>query len=145
MGPKCFLATFATLSVILGCLLTSAEAIQCHQCDSNNHLHCSEQWDYLSSHEPQSCDYLYEAAYCIKATGMYEGRIGTFRFCSSRDRGNYCDYVQRPGDEREYRACIHTCRTDGCNSSPRASKLDLRLPTSSPLLSLAVSWQLRRA
>ncbi|XP_075737183.1 glycosylphosphatidylinositol anchored membrane protein boudin isoform X2 [Rhipicephalus microplus] len=93
----------------LGCI----EAVYCHQCDSNQHLHCSELWDHNNSPEPTSCDNLYEANYCIKATG----RIGTFRFCSSRDRGHYCDYVKRPGDDREYRACIYTCSGNGCNAS----------------------------
>lgn len=107
----------AAVATVVSCFLVSVEAIYCHQCDSNQHLHCSEQWDHISSPEPASCDHLFEASYCVKATGMYEGRIGTFRFCSSRDRGHYCDYVQRPGDDREYRACIYTCSGDGCNAS----------------------------
>lgn len=106
-----------TVATVMSSFLASVEAIYCHQCDSNQHLHCSELWDHSNSLEPTSCDNLYEANYCIKATGMYGGRIGTFRFCSSRDRGHYCDYVKRPGDDREYRACIYTCSGDGCNAS----------------------------
>lgn len=55
---------------------------------------------------------------------MYEwrpfitGQLGTKRFCSARDWGNYCEWVRRPGDEREYRACVFTCWGDGCNSAP---------------------------
>lgn len=116
MAPRWWLIV-STAAAVMSCFLSSVEAIYCHQCDSNQHLHCSEQWDHSSSPEPASCDHLYEASYCIKATGMYEGRIGTFRFCSSRDRGHYCDYVRRPGDDREYRACIYTCKGNGCNGS----------------------------
>jgi hypothetical protein len=39
-----------------------------------------------------------QASYCIKMTGVFEGKLGTKRFCSSRDWGNYCEYIQRPGD-----------------------------------------------
>lgn len=46
------------------------------------------------------------------------GQLGTKRFCSARDWGNYCEWVRRPGDEREYRACVFTCWGDGCNSAP---------------------------
>lgn len=106
-----------TVATVTSSFWASVEAIYCHQCDSNQHLHCSELWDHSNSPEPTSCDNLYEANYCIKATGMYGGRIGTFRFCSSRDRGHYCDYVKRPGDDREYRACIYTCSGNGCNAS----------------------------
>lgn len=45
------------------------------------------------------------------------GGIGAKRFCSSKDLGNYCHYVQNKGDEMEYRSCIFTCSTDGCNGS----------------------------
>jgi hypothetical protein len=39
-----------------------------------------------------------QATYCVKMTGVFEGMLGTKRFCSSRDWGNYCEYIQRPGD-----------------------------------------------
>ena len=39
------------------------------------------------------------------------------RFCSSRDWGDYCEYIQRPGDPREYRSCVFTCTGHGCNGS----------------------------
>jgi hypothetical protein len=41
---------------------------------------------------------LVQATYCVKMTGVFEGMLGTKRFCSSRDWGNYCEYIQRPGD-----------------------------------------------
>lgn len=45
------------------------------------------------------------------------GGISTKRFCSSLDLGNYCNYVQQPGDKLEYRTCIYTCSADGCNTA----------------------------
>ena len=36
-------------------------------------------------------------------TGIFEGKLGTKRFCSSRNWGNYCEYISRPGDIQEYR------------------------------------------
>jgi hypothetical protein len=48
-------------------------------------------------------------------TGIFNGKLGTKRFCSSRDWGNYCEYIERPGDIQEYRSCIFTCWTNGCN------------------------------
>lgn len=50
---------------------------------------------------------------------MFLGGISTKRFCSSLDLGNYCNYVQQPGDKLEYRTCIYTCSTDGCNGSSK--------------------------
>lgn len=101
--------------------------------------------------EPAECDQVFEAEYCIKATGrafggkrvacltnltigkfyffwtlkdfsfFFSGGIGTKRFCSSLDLGNYCNYVQQPGDQLEYRSCLFTCTGDGCNSATLAS------------------------
>lgn len=45
------------------------------------------------------------------------GGIGAKRYCSSKHLGNYCDFVQNVGDQREYRSCIFTCSSDGCNGS----------------------------
>lgn len=47
----------------------------------------------------------------------FPGGIGAIRYCSSKDLGNYCDYVQNKGDQMEYRSCIFTCDSDGCNGS----------------------------
>lgn len=49
--------------------------------------------------------------------GILLGGIGAIRYCSSKDLGNYCDYVQNKGDQMEYRSCIFTCDSDGCNDS----------------------------
>lgn len=48
---------------------------------------------------------------------VFIGGIGAIRYCSSRDLGNYCNDVKNKGDELEYRSCIFTCDTDGCNKS----------------------------
>ena len=44
------------------------------------------------------------------------GVVGTRRFCSSRDMHNICQYMTYPDHDRVYRACVFTCRGDGCNS-----------------------------
>ncbi|XP_023242166.1 uncharacterized protein LOC111640387 [Centruroides sculpturatus] len=112
--------------------------IKCYRCESKTHLHCSERFDHENANlQPESCSDVFEAQYCIKATGMFEGEIGTKRFCSSRDHGDYCEYVQRPGDEREYRSCIYTCSTDGCNSAI-SWRLSLLLMLSAIILNM---WQ----
>ncbi|KFM75035.1 hypothetical protein X975_08902, partial [Stegodyphus mimosarum] len=110
---------------IFACLIIvrKSSAIYCYQCNSNEETYCAEVFnrDRLAL-EPNLCDGIHEAKYCIKATGMYEGTIGTRRFCSSRHHGNYCEYVRRPGDEREYRSCVYTCYSDGCNGGTIVSK-----------------------
>ncbi|KAB0802409.1 hypothetical protein PPYR_04595 [Photinus pyralis] len=110
----------------LGCLIgftlfvDVSVAIDCYQCSSTSNKHsfqCNEAFgkDHQLSAEP--CDAVYGAKYCIKHTGRFEGGIGTKRFCSSLDLGNYCDYINQPGDILTYRTCIHTCSGHGCNSS----------------------------
>ncbi|XP_014216480.1 uncharacterized protein LOC106645199 [Copidosoma floridanum] len=49
------------------------------------------------------------------------GGIGTKRFCSSVNLGNYCDEVKQPGDQLTYRTCVYTCDSDGCNPASRIS------------------------
>ena len=56
-----------------------------------------------------------QAYYCVKMTGIFEGKLGTKRFCSSRNWGNYCEYISRPGDIQEYRSCVFSCSTNDCN------------------------------
>ncbi|XP_076327416.1 UPAR/Ly6 domain-containing protein bou-like [Tachypleus tridentatus] len=48
---------------------------------------------------------------------MHGGEIGTKRYCSSRDLGNFCEYIRRLGDDREYRSCVYTCSADNCNTA----------------------------
>jgi hypothetical protein len=58
-----------------------------------------------------------QAAYCVKMVGIFDGKLGTKRFCSSRTWGNYCEYIKRPGDIQEYRSCVFSCTTHGCNAA----------------------------
>lgn len=115
------------ITIVLGCLQCLliwnncfTAAIRCFECDSSNNFTCTEKWDpsepivqrYLTY-----CGHIFEARYCVKMTGIYEGKLGTKRFCSSRDWGNYCEYIKRPGDIQEYRSCIFSCSLSGCNTA----------------------------
>ncbi|CAF4767675.1 unnamed protein product [Pieris macdunnoughi] len=100
--------------------IKSVISINCYQCsgtDSDNPFECNEYLDSETGLEPTDCSLIHDAQYCIKHIGRFEGGIGTKRYCSSLDLGNQCKYVQQPGDKLEYRTCIHTCTTDGCNST----------------------------
>ncbi|XP_022240913.1 uncharacterized protein LOC106458856 [Limulus polyphemus] len=121
MSSKWVLCSFVNLLVV-----NTAFAISCYRCVSNTDMHCSEEFNQKYSQlQPQSCDDIFESQYCIKTTGIYEGEIGTKRFCSSRHHGNYCEYIRRPGDDREYRSCVYTCSVDGCNDAPSWKKWSL--------------------
>ncbi|XP_071055404.1 UPAR/Ly6 domain-containing protein bou [Onthophagus taurus] len=97
-----------------------ALAINCYQCSSSKSLECSDGMIHMNNLEltPTSCDHVFEAQYCVKSISL-EGGIGTKRFCSSLDLGNYCNFVQQPGDKLQYRTCIYTCTRDGCNSGEK--------------------------
>ncbi|XP_050293484.1 U-scoloptoxin(05)-Sm1a [Anthonomus grandis grandis] len=90
------------------------DSLMCYQCSGSETMDCSDAMIHMEGIEPKSCDHVFEAQYCIKTTSLYGG-IGTKRFCSSLDLGNYCNYVQQPGDKLEYRSCVYTCTGDGCN------------------------------
>ncbi|KAL0882342.1 hypothetical protein ABMA27_000850 [Loxostege sticticalis] len=95
--------------------LQSGLAIDCYQCNSSSTMECGDGLMNLDGGvlKPTSCGHVYDAQYCIKQTGG----ISTKRFCSSLDLGNYCNYVQQVGDKLEYRTCIYTCGSDGCNGA----------------------------
>ncbi|XP_037775738.1 U-scoloptoxin(05)-Sm1a-like isoform X2 [Penaeus monodon] len=105
--------------LILGVIIFAkdAAAIECYQCNSTHERTCAEALPQHHSLYSFPCNHLQEPRYCVKMTGMFEGELGTKRFCSARDWGNYCEWVQRPGDEREYRACVYTCGRNGCNGA----------------------------
>lgn len=93
-------------------------SINCYQCNSSSSTDCNELFNAEDTNlKAQSCDNVYEARYCVKTTGIYGGLMGTQRFCSSRDFGNYCEYIKRNGDKREQRSCVYTCSRDACNRS----------------------------
>ncbi|XP_047112260.1 U-scoloptoxin(05)-Sm1a [Schistocerca piceifrons] len=110
---------FATC-IIAAVIFKPASAIWCYQCRSTDHKDPFQCGEYMTSDisiEPLDCKAVYNAQYCVKQTGRFEGGLGTKRFCSSHDLGNYCNYIQQPGDELEYRSCVYTCSTDGCNAA----------------------------
>jgi len=107
--------------ILMAFFLPSSQAIQCFECDSSKNFSCTEYWDPTLSVVQDlvsDCSHVFEAEYCIKMTGIFEGKLGTKRFCSSRDWGHYCEYIKRPGDIQEYRSCIYSCTSSYCNGSP---------------------------
>ncbi len=119
--------------------LASSSKISCYDCDSSSDFSCSEFWDPEESVNLQyysDCRHVYDAQFCIKMTGIQNGRLGTKRFCSSRDWGDYCEYIQRPGDDREYRSCVFSCSSDGCNVAPSRKTMTDDLI----LLSIVLLW-----
>lgn len=115
------LLLFAAL-LLCCCCLRSVWAIECYVCDASdtkNPFQCGEWFDRFDQPdiEPQNCSSVHGASFCVKHVGRFEGGIGAKRFCSSKDLGNYCDYVRNKGDRMDYRSCIYTCDTDGCNNS----------------------------
>nr|CAD7461617.1 unnamed protein product [Timema tahoe] len=62
---------------------------------------------------------------CYSNVDSIDCGLGTKRFCSSLDLGNYCNYIKQPGDELEYRSCVFTCSTDGCNAATHYIPLSL--------------------
>lgn len=117
MGTKNNINSCVLFAVFL-LLIETVHSLRCYQCISTNNSHPFQCNEFLTSDidiEPQPCDDVYGAQYCVKHTGRFEGGIGTKRFCSSLDLGNYCDYVSQPGDKLTYRTCIFTCSGDGCN------------------------------
>ncbi|KAA0191951.1 hypothetical protein HAZT_HAZT011412 [Hyalella azteca] len=120
-------------------------ALLCYQCSTLKSQFCGvslpqhvhdpkNKSDYaLWAHQAEPCDHVYSARYCIKTTGIYGGVLGTSRFCSSKDFGNYCELVTRPGDERQYYACVYTCSGNACNPAS-IKKLSVLLLLMSVLL-----------
>lgn len=139
----CFLCVFW---IFLPQLSESISHIGCYSCDSSNHFSCSEFWDpslAVNNKYYSNCSTVQDAKYCIKMTGVYDGKLGTKRFCSSRDWGDYCEYIKRPGDPREYRSCIFTCSTYGCNGSNSIRTSSLTLPAFGIIIFLMISFLLK--
>ncbi|CAH0563664.1 unnamed protein product [Brassicogethes aeneus] len=106
------------LFCVFAALVSSSLALNCYQCsgsDPEKPFQCNEWLNSDKSIQPEPCDNVYGAKYCVKHIGRYEGGIGAKRFCSSLDLGNYCNYVKNPGDTLSYRTCVYTCTGDGCN------------------------------
>ncbi|KNC23627.1 hypothetical protein FF38_00976 [Lucilia cuprina] len=121
-------------SLLLSAALSSVMAINCYVCDAsdtNNPFQCGEWFERFDDPDlqPQNCSNVHDAKFCIKHVGRFEGGIGAKRFCSSKDLGNYCDYVRNKGDRMDYRSCIYTCNTDGCNGASSLHLTQLLLPS----------------
>ncbi len=112
---------FAALLIVI-CHIRANYGIACFDCDSSKDFTCSEFWDPALDVNRQyysDCGNVYNSQYCIKMTSIFDGKLGTKRFCSSKDWGDYCEYIKRPGDDREYRSCVFSCTSNGCNYAPR--------------------------
>ncbi|GAB0098304.1 U-scoloptoxin(05)-Sm1a [Sergentomyia squamirostris] len=120
-----FLAIFRTVS--------SIRCFVCNATDTSSPFQCGELFERYDTPdiEPSDCSDVHGAQYCIKHIGRFEGGIGAKRFCSSKDLGNYCNYVQNVGDKMEYRSCIFTCSTDGCNLSTSLTSSHLMIAIAS--------------
>ncbi|KAH8258958.1 hypothetical protein KR044_004344 [Drosophila immigrans] len=123
MSPSSSLLSLVSLLLLLlVCVVRNATAIDCYVCDASdtkNPFQCGEWFDRFDQPDiqPQNCSNVHGATFCVKHVGRFEGGIGAKRFCSSKDLGNYCDYVRNKGDRMDYRSCIYTCDTDGCNAA----------------------------
>lgn len=129
------------LIVCICCCFNVGAAINCYVCDAtdpNSLFQCSEWFERYDEPtiEPQNCSNVHDAQFCIKHIGRFEGGVGAKRFCSSKDLGNYCNYVQNKGDSMEYRSCIFTCNTDGCNGSTHVFGSKLLLGTTLALIAV---------
>ncbi|GAB6031411.1 hypothetical protein CHUAL_009188 [Chamberlinius hualienensis] len=108
-------------AIALVSILETADALKCYQCSSSIDVHCTENINVEDTNLAlEDCSNIHDAGYCIKTTGIYNGEVGTTRFCSSENLGFICDFQKRMGDVREYRGCLYTCNSDGCNSSPHS-------------------------
>lgn len=138
-----YVAMVTCLFLFMGFNIHLAKAISCYECDSSSNFTCTEKWDpssRTSSIYRNNCRKVFEATYCIKMTGIYDGKLGTKRFCSSKDWGNYCEYIKRPGDIQEYRSCVFSCSISGCNSAPNTVNVTSHwTPTCFALMSVIMS------
>ncbi|TRY76784.1 hypothetical protein TCAL_14767 [Tigriopus californicus] len=104
--------------VVAGANFQVMFGIGCFECNSASNFTCTEFWDptiAVTEKFLTNCAHVYNAQYCVKMNGIFDGKLGTKRFCSSKNWGDYCEYIQRPGDTQQYRSCVLTCSTYGCN------------------------------
>jgi len=108
------------ISILVVCVFVeTVSALNCYQCNSTLDHNCQE---FFNHDNPYSglvstpCR-MYKAKFCIKATGLWAGIVGTHRFCSARDLGDQCQDMRFPDHSRKYRGCIYTCTSDDCNAA----------------------------
>ncbi|XP_015116380.1 uncharacterized protein LOC107040697 [Diachasma alloeum] len=109
---------------LFAAFVTPARGIECYRCNNTSGKHQFQCNEFLTDDidmVPESCDDVFGAQYCVKHVGRYEGGIGTKRYCSSVHMGNYCNYAEQVGDSLEYRTCVYTCSSDGCNPGTRVT------------------------
>ncbi|XP_016938889.2 UPAR/Ly6 domain-containing protein bou [Drosophila suzukii] len=140
----CLLSLAFGLCLLMSLQMLTVSGIECYVCDTSDTEHpfqCGEWFERYDEPDiqPQNCSSVHGAQFCVKHVGRFEGGIGAKRFCSSKDMGNYCDYVRNKGDRMDYRSCIYTCDTDGCNA---AGRLELEWGVAAALLTL--TWLLHR-
>ncbi|KAH8420417.1 hypothetical protein KR009_010084 [Drosophila setifemur] len=121
--PLSLWSLLSLLALVLLSSMITVSAIECYVCDTSDTeqpFQCGEWFERYDQPDiqPQNCSSVHGAQFCVKHVGRFEGGIGAKRFCSSKDLGNYCDYVRNKGDRMDYRSCIYTCDTDGCNAAP---------------------------
>ncbi|XP_015377946.1 PREDICTED: uncharacterized protein LOC107172177 [Diuraphis noxia] len=112
------LTFFLLVLIAFNSIIKSAVCISCFQCNStdiNDQFRCTETMEDSYGLRPQPCTSVYNAAYCVTLIGRHSGGLGVTRYCSAHNLGNYCQYFKLPGDVLEYRTCIYTCDSDGCN------------------------------
>eukprot|EP00095_Tigriopus_kingsejongensis_P010150 snap_masked-scaffold575_size133042-processed-gene-0.4 protein:Tk10150 transcript:snap_masked-scaffold575_size133042-processed-gene-0.4-mRNA-1 annotation:"hypothetical protein AaeL_AAEL001403" len=140
----------SVMATLMGWMVVSggfqvALAINCYECDSAQNFTCTEFWDTGSpvvSKYLTDCSHVHDAKYCVKMNGIFDGKLGTTRFCSSKDWGTYCEYIQRPGDIQEYRSCVFTCwAAHGCNQA-HASAASRGILLTSLAISLMFGYRL---
>lgn len=67
-------------------------SLQCYQCVSTNNTDPFQCNEFLSSDidiKPQPCDAVYEAQYCVKHTGRFEGKTISAVQVTYRGKGNF--------------------------------------------------------
>ena len=129
--PSWSISYFIAIISCIYCFLTwnksLVTALSCYECDSSSNFTCTERWDpsepTVQKYLNFDCSHVHQAKYCVKMTGIYDGKLGTKRFCSSKDWGNYCEYIKRPGDTQEYRSCIFSCSRSGCNTASKTIEI----------------------
>ncbi|EZA49499.1 hypothetical protein X777_12237 [Ooceraea biroi] len=76
IARDCHIGTCALL-VILSLFVETGHSIRCYQCNSTSNEYPFQCNEFLTGDEhlqPESCDYVYGAQYCVKHIGRFEGK-----------------------------------------------------------------------
>lgn len=75
----CFILASTYLCIVVkgGCLVYVGTllvvAIKCYQCYAAFNISCTDVLIHDGGVQPMDCDHVFEAAYCVKTTGLYAG------------------------------------------------------------------------